>query len=160
MKKIYLFLIWPFILTACNASETSESMELIDYSSLNLKIINIDNSKHVRAKSAVNTFLQSCPVLGEVKDNIIEATIYPDPSNNEGRWKNPLMLEVVFSQSPTDARLVEWRAFGHHCYYSIGGGKNAGWSTSKSGCASVCGALQNNDGLAEVFDDRFKYLEL
>jgi len=105
---------------------------------------------------AVKAFFGQCPNVATLAGDIKDAKISWGYADNTGSiqhgWRNPVELVVKFSQDPQDQRLIDWRAFGHTCYYTMGGGIDPGWNTGKEPCANICGVTANDNGefFAEV----------
>lgn len=115
---------------------------------LNIRTEGIAETDKPLVARAVKAFTEQCPDLVRLADDIKDAKAtwaYPGNTGNlQHGWRKPVELIVQFNQSPLDKRLVEWRAFGHTCYYTMGGGLEPGWNTGKEPCARVCGVAVNH----------------
>lgn len=128
---------------------------------INFKSEGMSESDKAIAGKAIQTFFAACPNIKRVAEDITEAKVSwgnGAKGLNNG-WIKAIDMEIVFSSKPKNMEVVEWRAFGHHCYYQVGGGLESGFVTGKTACANACNAVAGANGNTFVNDAAFQFLD-
>lgn len=98
---------------------------------------------------ALQVFQQACPRFAEMAADFedVKVSTLSQGIPAEFGWSKGIEVSFKVKDQPQDRRLVESRSFGHSCVINLGGGLNPGFISSKSACSSICGVMEEKNGV-------------